>query len=79
MILGVPVPIALMAGYCTLVGAVYLAMARSAVNAIAASRSRVPSNQLTISLVSAQMAVQVQTSPAVSGAALAAFTLAFLA
>ena len=37
VIIGVPVPIALMAGYCTLVGAVYLAMAPLAYRALAHS------------------------------------------
>jgi hypothetical protein len=41
VILGVPTPIALMVGYCTLVGAVYLAMAPLAYRALAQS----PSNQ----------------------------------
>jgi hypothetical protein len=41
VILGVPTPIALMVGYCTLVGAVYLAMAPLAYRALALS----PSNQ----------------------------------
>lgn len=37
VILGVPLPIALMVGYCTLVGAVYLAMAPLAYRALAQS------------------------------------------
>jgi hypothetical protein len=37
VIIGVPTPIALMAGYCTLVGAVYLAMAPLAYRALAQS------------------------------------------
>src|ERR1700716_3951001 len=37
MILGVPTPIALMVGYCTLVGAVYLAMAPLAYRALTQS------------------------------------------
>jgi hypothetical protein len=39
VILGVPTPIALMVGYCTLVGAVYLAMAPLAYRALAQSPS----------------------------------------
>lgn len=42
VIIGVPVPIALMAGYCTLVGAVYLAMAPLAYRALAQS----PANKI---------------------------------
>jgi hypothetical protein len=42
IVLGVPTPIALMVGYCTLVGAVYLAMAPLAYRALAQS----PSNQI---------------------------------
>jgi hypothetical protein len=49
VIIGVPIPIALMAGYCTLVGAVYLAMAPLAYRALAnspanssAPRSKIP-------------------------------------
>ncbi|SRR6266849_7026754 len=37
VVLGVPLPIALMVGYCTLVGAVYLAMAPLAYRALAQS------------------------------------------
>jgi len=37
VIIGVPIPIALMAGYCTLVGAIYLAMAPLAYRALAHS------------------------------------------
>jgi hypothetical protein len=37
MLIGVPLPIAIMAGYCTLVGAVYLAIAPMAYRAVAMS------------------------------------------
>lgn len=39
VVAGVPIPIAIMVGYCTLVGAVYLAMAPLAYRALAASPS----------------------------------------
>jgi DNA-binding transcriptional LysR family regulator len=42
MIQGVPLPIALMVGYCTLVGAVYLAMAPLAYRALAQSPANSP-------------------------------------
>jgi hypothetical protein len=42
VIIGVPMPIALMAGYCTLVGAVYLAMAPLAYRALAQSPANKP-------------------------------------
>ena len=45
VIIGVPMPIALMAGYCTLVGAVYLVMAPLAYRALAQSPANKPSSQ----------------------------------
>jgi hypothetical protein len=45
MVLGVPLPIALMVGYCTLVGAVYLAMAPLAYRALAQSPANAPNDE----------------------------------
>jgi hypothetical protein len=45
VIIGVPTPIALMAGYCTLVGAVYLAMAPLAHRALAQSPANKPKRE----------------------------------
>jgi uncharacterized membrane protein YfcA len=42
VIQGVPLPIALMVGYCTLVGAVYLAMAPLAFRALSNSTTSIP-------------------------------------
>jgi len=45
LIIGVPKPIALMAGYCTLVGAVYLAMAPLVYRALAQSPANASENR----------------------------------